>query len=257
MFNLLTANNNLDEVVFANRNKAYGAYQIRKQYNNAVTRSLGIVLGVFLLLFLASQFFRNALPISPKSGPVTTTKCDFPEVIFDVIIPEIPSVAGPKSSVDAPPKIVPDKKVQVVREVKTTFSSGVSGTSSIGSSALSNSTSGLPSKLSFTRPSTTPKIYDQVEDMPQFIDGDLESYLNAMLVYPTMALENQVSGVVEIVFEVDETGQVTHAMVAKSVGFGCDEEALRVVKLMPKWKPGMQNGAAVPVRLKLPIRFSK
>ncbi|RYD52989.1 MAG: energy transducer TonB [Sphingobacteriales bacterium] len=99
-----------------------------------------------------------------------------------------------------------------------------------------------------------PAVFKYVEQMPQF-DGDLIAFLIQHTVYPKEARENGIGGRVNVKVVIDETGQVTDPIIEKSVHPLLDAEALRVVKLMPPWKPGMQNGHAVRVFYTIPIKF--
>ena len=74
--------------------------------------------------------------------------------------------------------------------------------------------------------------------------------------YPQVAKETGISGTVIVTFVVEKDGSVTNAKILKGIGGGCDEEALRVVSAMPKWKAGKQNGVPVRVQFNLPIRFT-
>ncbi|MGY6562881.1 MAG: TonB family protein [Luteibaculaceae bacterium] len=107
-------------------------------------------------------------------------------------------------------------------------------------------------------PETSETIYTVVEEPPVFNGGNeaLFGYLSENIKYPPQAKADSVAGVVFITFVVDKTGTVTQAEVLKGIGGGCDEEALRVVKEMPKWTPGKQEGKPVSVQFNLPIRFS-
>lgn len=102
-----------------------------------------------------------------------------------------------------------------------------------------------------------PEIFTIVEDMPEFPGGEdkLYDYLGKNLKYPREAQNNEIEGMVIVQFVVDEEGNITSPKIVKSVGFGCDEEALRVVKSMPQWKPGKQRNKAVKVYYNLPIMF--
>jgi protein TonB len=91
--------------------------------------------------------------------------------------------------------------------------------------------------------------------MPQF-NGDLMKYLAAHVNYPELARNAGIAGRVVIEFVVNEDGNVTDARVVRGIGGGCDEEALRVVKAMPAWKAGKQNGRKVKVFYMLPIVFA-
>lgn len=97
----------------------------------------------------------------------------------------------------------------------------------------------------------------EVEFAPEFPGGDkaLHKFLAENLVYPEQARENEISGHVFVTFVVEKDGSVGKPEVIRGIGGGCDEEVVRVVKLMPKWKPGRQKGK-VPVRYTLPVTFN-
>ena len=85
--------------------------------------------------------------------------------------------------------------------------------------------------------------------------NEFTKWVNERLVYPEIAKENGVQGRVTLQFTVEKDGSVTNVKVLRGIGGGCDEEAIRVVKAMPKWKPGKQHGKAVRVSYLLPINF--
>lgn len=96
------------------------------------------------------------------------------------------------------------------------------------------------------------------EQMPQFPGGTdaMMKFISSSLVYPKTAAEMGISGKVMLQFEVDRKGKIKNIRVIRGIGGGCDEEAVRVVGLMPRWNPGKQNGTAVSVYFTLPIQFS-
>ncbi len=102
-----------------------------------------------------------------------------------------------------------------------------------------------------------PEIFTIVEDMPSFPGGEgaLFKYLGENIKYPAMAKDAGITGTVFVTFVVKEDGSVSGVRVLRGIGGGCDEEAVRVVQAMPKWKPGKQRGKAVRVQYNLPIRF--
>ncbi len=102
-----------------------------------------------------------------------------------------------------------------------------------------------------------PEVFLYVEQMPQFPGGDaaLKSYLSEHIQYPAIAKDNNIQGKVYCKFVVDKEGNVTKVEVVRGIGYGCDDEAVRVIKAMPRWNPGMQNGKAVSVSYTLPIIF--
>jgi TonB family protein len=97
-----------------------------------------------------------------------------------------------------------------------------------------------------------------IDEIPEFSGGPnkLYEYLGKNIKYPSMARENDITGTVFITFFVEENGGISEVKKLRGIGGGCDEEALRVVKAMPSWKPGRQNGMPVRVQYTLPIKFT-
>lgn len=105
--------------------------------------------------------------------------------------------------------------------------------------------------------STTP-MFTVVEVMPSYPGGDdaRVKFLAENIVYPSTAKENGVQGVVYVTFVIDENGHVDDVKILRGIGGGCDEETVRVVKLMPDWIPGKEKGKNVRVQFNMPIRFT-
>jgi TonB family protein len=101
------------------------------------------------------------------------------------------------------------------------------------------------------------KVYDVVEDMPQFPGGQMElwEYLSKSLQYPEEAEKAGTQGRVIATFVVEKDGSITNARVVKALDSSLDAEALRVINAMPKWKPGKQNGVAVRCKYTVPVTF--
>lgn len=101
------------------------------------------------------------------------------------------------------------------------------------------------------------EIFKIVEEMPSFPGGEqkLMEYVAKNVKYPQIARETGIQGRVFVNFVVEPDGSVSHVSVLRGIGGGCDEEAMRVVKSMPKWKPGKQRGKAVRVQYMLPVNF--
>ncbi|MBO7101439.1 MAG: energy transducer TonB [Bacteroidales bacterium] len=96
-----------------------------------------------------------------------------------------------------------------------------------------------------------------VEDDPEFPGGmeALYKFLQDNVQYPQLALENGIEGRVYVTFVVEEDGSITNPRLLRDIGGGCGQEAIRVVKMMPKWKPGKQQGKVVRVQFNLPVNF--
>jgi protein TonB len=101
------------------------------------------------------------------------------------------------------------------------------------------------------------EVFNVVEDAPDFPGGDegRMKFLKKNLIYPKAARNNSIEGVVYIEFIVEKDGSLTNIKVKRGIGGGCDEECIRVVKLMPNWKPGKQRGEYVRTQFLLPIKF--
>ncbi len=100
-------------------------------------------------------------------------------------------------------------------------------------------------------------IFTVVEDQPLYPGGEEARlrFLEENLRYPLVAREAGIQGTVFVTFVVERDGSVTDVRILRGIGGGCDEEAIRVVKLMPRWEPGRQRGQAVRVQFSMPIRF--
>ena len=127
----------------------------------------------------------------------------------------------------------------------------------------------MPEQPIETSPVLLPDVMDFAEHMPRFQGCDrtdekearncthqsIAQFMRANLAYPEEAKKQNINGTVIVTFIVNETGMVTDAQVEEGIGGGCDEEAIRLVKSMPQWTPGMHGGKTVKVRLQLPFQF--
>ena len=102
------------------------------------------------------------------------------------------------------------------------------------------------------------EIFTVVENDPEFPGGmeALYKYLQTSIKYPTIAKENNITGRVYVTFVVEKDGSIANPRILRDIGGGCGQEAIRVVKAMPKWKPGKQRGKAVRVQFNLPVSFN-
>ncbi len=102
------------------------------------------------------------------------------------------------------------------------------------------------------------EIFLVVEESPSYPGGDEARirFLQQNIQYPQMARESGIQGTVYVTFVVEKNGSVTDVRVLRGIGGGCDEEAVRVIKAMPKWNPGKQRGKPVRVQFNMPIKFT-
>lgn len=277
------------DLVFNNRNKAYGGYELRKHYGRRTLKALGITM-TLLVGGIGAPFILSGLhaktpgevkaaekiipvttitDIKPPPAPPKPPKPPVPPVAAD---PAPPPVAP--SLKNLPPVIVPPEHVEpedtppTADELKDKLSAAAHNPGQPDGIAAAFSSdkpvrtgSGFPigedlgsgggNKRSATDTFTT------VEQMPEFPGGQegLMAYLRKNVRYPQKAVEVDIQGRVMISFVVNAKGMVEGAKVMRGIGGGCNEEALRVVNAMPKWKPGKQNGQAVKVYYTLPVSF--
>ena len=138
--------------------------------------------------------------------------------------------------------------------------SGVLGAASVGwAQAQTASVAVLSQTESNSAPAALakPAVYFMADEMPTFPGGDeaLLKFLNAKINYPAAALDRQLSGKVHVAFTVDPQGHLHDPHVVRGLGSGLDEEALRLVRIMPWWNPGLIHGQPVWVSITMPIVF--
>ena len=267
------------DMVFAGKNKEYGAYQLRKGTSGRNIKALLILVIAAALVggFLAwkvieqkqaeeQQAYMEAMelaklqqqakkeekkkePVKPKVEmkkeiPVAreTQKFTAPVIKKDELVKE-------ENQVKQMDKL--DDKVAVGSEDKE----GVKDRTV--EAVRSEIAVAAPPPPPAPKPEVATKVFDVVEEMPSFPGGSaaLMSYLSSNTKYPVVAQENGVQGRVIVSFVVERDGSISDVKVARSVDPSLDREAQRVVKSMPKWKPGKQNGSAVRVKYTVPVVF--
>jgi protein TonB len=156
------------------------------------------------------------------------------------------------------PVVRPDE--QVAEEVPLTQKELLDEKASIGKVNFDKGTDDISAPAAtenakITEQSDVPLVV--VDQMPQFPGGEKEMmrFIKFNLHYPASAQENGVQGTVILNFVVDREGKITNIKVIRGIGFGCDEESIRVLQKMPLWSPGKQRGQTVLVSFTMPIRF--
>lgn len=114
-----------------------------------------------------------------------------------------------------------------------------------------------PKEDTFPKGNTNKQIFTTAEQIPEFNGGQVELYkwLARNIKYPQEAKNNKIEGRVFVKFVIEASGEIGEVNITKGIGYGCDEEAARVIKNMPKWKPAMQNGYPVAIYYNMPIVF--
>lgn len=245
------------ELVFANRNKEYGAYQIRKKYEKRVVKAMLIALSG-IALAVAIPILVNYL------SKVNFGKKD--KMVEEITLAEPPPI---DKTAPPPPPVIPPPPVQQTIKftppivVKDEEEEEPPPTQEETKEVQVSTETHEGEKNAVELPPETPvedegKIFTIVEEMPSFPGGEekMLEYVAKNIKYPAIARENGITGRVYVNFYIDKDGKVQSAKVVRGIGGGCDEEALRVVRMMPQWKPGKQNGRAVNVNYNLPINFT-
>ncbi|GAB4042298.1 energy transducer TonB [Spirosoma jeollabukense] len=263
----------LDDIVFADRNKAYGAYDLRKTYPRTVTRALIIGGILFTLGVLTPNIITALTPEKEEQAMVEVDLMKLPPPPIDPNEPPPPPpppVEMPKVNTVKflPPEVKPDEEVPeetpppAVEELKEAVAAEKTqeGDPNAEEVIAAPEASAAPTKVEVAV-EAAPKeeeIFTVVEQQPEFTGGmaALGQYLQKNLRYPAAAQRANVSGRVFVSFVVNTDGSIQDVQVLKGLGFGTDEEAQRVVKGMPKWRPGKQSGRPVRVKYNLPINFT-
>lgn len=262
------------EMVFEGRNKEYGAYRLRK---NAGKRNLYSLITIFiaalaiwggisLVKFVESRTKSvaqtsvaelSALNQPKKKAEVKQqqkVKLEQPEKVVERV----------KSSVKfTAPVIKKDDQVKPEDELKTQEEL-MNTKTAIGALDVKGNDDAngevLKIKEAVAQPEPKPeveKVFDVVEQMPSFPGGPsaLMEWLSNNVKYPVVAQENGVQGRVVVSFVVERDGSITDVKVVRGVDPSLDKEASRVVRAMPRWIPGKQNGSAVRVKYNVPVAF--
>jgi len=258
-----TEEERLNELVFENRNKTYGAYAIRSDYSNTMLKAYVITFSSIALLLgsvVTYNYFTKKDPLIeiPPSGDFENT------ITVDMDLREMQQKPEPvqQTATAAPNTSMPT----VISETAATTASvdienpqaGQGDPTSRGSSPTSTLSSPIASTVVAEPEPYVPPVVDISETMPEYEGGvpGLMAYLRANLNYPELAKSIGREGTVHVTFIVDENAMVRDARILKGIGYGCDEEALRVIGKMPKWKSAGKNGnKIVRVRYNLPISF--
>lgn len=262
------------DLVFEGRNKAYGAYRLRK---STTKRNILAMVAVVLLLIVAFIILTVKNFVDEQRAKVAMTQVaeltnyKQPEKKAEVkqkkveVEPER-VVERVKSSIKfTAPVIKNDEEVKPDEELKTQDEL-MSTKTAIGTFDVKGNDDAngeiLKAKEVIAEPEPPKheeenKVFDIVEQQPLFPGGPaaLMKYLSENTKYPVVAQENGVQGRVTVQFVVEKDGSISDVHVLRGVDPSLDKEAVRVVKSMPRWTPGKQNGITVRVNYRVPVLF--
>jgi len=257
------------DILFEGRNKEYGAYELRKTYNRRMIRSLLVMLGICLLIFVVSVVAKTIRERAPKQVVVQDVQLEDikePEKKAEPPPPPPPKVEPPKVEVTkfTPPKIVKDEEVKP--EEKPPEQEKLEDTK-IGTFNQEGEKSDVvapPVEEKGTGQVEAPKVqeadYDKEFTSVQVeakFPGDWNKYLERNLNAQTPADNGAAPGryTVTVSFLVSKDGTISEVQALNDPGYGCGTEAVRVIKKGPKWQPAIQNGRNVIYRQKQNITF--
>jgi len=255
----LTYNLDLDELIFAKKNKEYGAYKLRKAYSKYLVIAMWIAILMVFLGTAGPTIYRTLNPeevITKKRKIISITDLAPPPSIGDEQKVEQVDAPPPlKSTIKfTPPVVKPDDQVTeeyipTVDELKDVdpgarTEEGVEG-------GVDYSLIEVEEKV-VEEKKEAPVYFVAVEEMPEPIGGI--AAIQQLITYPEIAKRAGVEGKVYVLAFVDEKGNVTNAKIIKGIGAGCDEAAIDAV-LQTRFKPGKQRGTPVKVQVSIPIVF--
>lgn len=247
----LTSADKFNELLFENKNKAYGAYAIRKSQSDHISISL----------LVTTAFFGFLVVLTFVLGK---TKIEIPDIISNepVLIPTIEReiilekpLEQPKPKVAEAPKTTSgnltasDDKQNDLDKIKNSLPFSKDPNPFGKTDSVAPKDPGIVAPL----PPKKKDIVSFVKKMPK-LDGMAE-FIKDHLRYPQVAKENGTEGTVYVTFVVETDGSITDIKLLKGIGDGCEQEAMRVVGLMPTWEPGSDDDGPARVQCNLPIRF--
>ena len=268
MFNLLklksmktkeNITSQMDEIIFENRNKSYGAYMLRRMYNKHLNRAL--------LLAIAILFAGLVYPV--VSGYNAKYRLKHPGIddgSRELVLPP-PSDVTPPPVLPDPPPAISETRIRLLAPRVTTEAvdddRGIPIMDDLNLIPPDASTNVSFEPVADKKPDILVVPEDRIEtvifaeEMPLFPGGETEfqKFLANNVQYPQQAKELDIQGTVYVYFVIDSKGNVTDVKVVRGIGGGCDEEAVRVVKMSPQWHPGKQNGKNVRVSFNIGVGF--
>lgn len=271
--NILNAN--ILDILFDGRNKAYGAYDLRKNYNKRLVKALAGTLGICLLFTMGSIFangkkgdknLENTIvvdltsfkdekkdkPEIPKQQPKPEPQKQFQQVAVNI------PVIAPDNEVDDKNEVKPVEATEDIKIGASNFDGENGGDNIVGPPAVDNSVTGGNGKLT-AEPDNSDVIFLTVEVPAQFPGGFdawkkyLERNLNAGLPAENGAQAGKYT--VMVSFVVDKEGNISDVKAENAPGFGTEAEAIKIIKKGPKWQPAIQNGRKVAYRARQQVTF--
>jgi protein TonB len=273
--NMKVSDKDWEEILFAFKNKEYGAYKSRKKQNRILLFAMILGLSLAIAAYVSPliySWFRVEQRKPTEMIPVkltTQNELMTPPPVLPKEEPKPPPQKVPEKVATkrfVKPEIRPDEEVieeelpPTLKELQTAAPSTQTqeGTADIFQDYVIPVTEPAPEP----EPEPEPKpeaeeVYTYVQTWPEFPGGPaaMFRFISENLKYPAFASDAGIQGTVFVQFVVSKEGAIGEVKVLRGIGGGCDDAAINVIKKMPNWKPGYQNEVAVAVRYNIPIKF--
>jgi protein TonB len=262
--------------VFEGKNEAYGAYAIRRDTSHRnLMAVIALICGLIAIvaLFLIVNVAQNAIAAAAAEHETEVTldaieeeieeEQDDEEIVYEV--EELDQLVAEETVMNSEKFTAYEMEDDAPEQVTKTQDEVAASDVAIGAIDYDQGSNEAEHVLKVNEkvvdevpPAVEEtKVFDVVEQMPSFKGGDaaLMEWLSKNIKYPVVAEENGIQGRVVATFVVERDGSITDVKIVKSVDPSLDKEAVRVLKAMPKWIPGKQNGQAVRVKYTVPVTF--
>jgi len=254
-----------EESLFEGRNRAYGAYSLRKGNSGHVLKAFIVAILLVFSGFAIPLVLRVLKEREVKDEPIRVTQkkivnysqLSAPPPIELKPPPKQSKIEKPKSTLKyVKPVVKPDEEVVDEIPIPTQeelefIDPGLETIEGIDTIVFDEP------EIIAPPPQEEPVLFAMVEKQPEFPGGEeaLVKFFSDNIRYPELARTNDIWGRVVIQFVIDADGSVSDVIVLKDIGGGCGEEAVRVATTMPEWSPAEQNGRKVPVKFMMPVSF--
>ena len=260
------------DLVFNDRNKSYGAYELRQHYPQVMVKAMVIALTIVLAAALVfGVIMRPAVTKTSVDRFIQVTikpyvvphKVDPPKPVKPHFVapkpPAAPTQPAAATAKFIPMVVKPDLDAQNPPAIIELANKNIGPADTKGPTGPAAIDPGKTDGPGGPGPAPDNSIHpaDGLERMPEPYGGAAawSKFLQKHLVYPQQAIEGNMQGHVFVSFIIEKDGRLSNITVTRGAGYGMDEEALRVLKLAPAWKPGIQNGQPVRVAYTIPINF--
>ncbi len=252
-----------DDLIFENRNKEYGAYQLRKKYNSFVI--IGIIISIVLVTSAVIYPFLNR----PSGDRILRGGTGYSTISMEYIAPPpdriyVPAAPPPPESGLKPQEVVPYVAPVIVDSVLPMDPEPVITDIAISSADLNTvemtgGEGGYGDDIFNGEGgdmSGEPLFF--VEVMPSFRGGDINKFrdwVKKRTNYPQEAIDKKIQGIVYLTFIIETDGTLSNVTVVKGIDPLIDDEAVKAIQASPKWSPGLQRGQPVRVRYSMKLNF--